>query len=86
MSDLKFGKGKKNQTEAAYYIFCSDLPKSLRTLLGAGKRRNREGVMRLSNLEATETVQLTPPTPVSRRQLMYLSPSDRPARGKPTLC
>lgn len=86
MPDLKFGKGEKNQTDAADYVFCSDPLKSLSTLLGAGKRRNREGVMRLSNLGATETVQLTPSNPFSRKQLTYLSRSDGPARGKPTLC
>lgn len=69
MPDLKFGKGEKNQTDTAYYVFCSDPLRSLSTPLGAGKRRNREGVMRLGNLRATETVQLIPSIPVSRKQL-----------------
>lgn len=50
-SDLKFGKRKKNQTGTADHVHCSGLLKSLGTLpVGAGKRRNRESVMRLSNL------------------------------------
>lgn len=50
-SDLKFGKRKKSQTGTADHVDCSGLLKSLGTLPGgAGKRRNRESVMRLSNL------------------------------------
>lgn len=49
-SDLKFGK-RKSQTGTADHVDCSGLLKSLGTLPGGeGKRRNRESVMRLSNL------------------------------------
>lgn len=86
MPDLKFGKGEKNQTDAADYVFCSDPLKSLSTLLGTGKRRKREGVMRLSILgayrdSATNAFQL-----IKQEAADVPFPSDRPARGKPTLC